>query len=217
MLLGTHGFGQHTVSIPLPGGAAAITADVYGSGDQAVVLAHGGRFDKSSWREQATALANAGYMAVAIQFRGDHPNPDGTPGSFGAAEDNAMDVLAAFRYCHHRGAKTVSAIGGSFGGDAVADADVLSKPGEVERIVLLGSSGGDHPELLTGRKLFLVARGDTSGSSGPRLPAISAAYARTPQPKRLVVVEGAAHAQFLFANSQGPSVFKQILQFLSEP
>jgi pimeloyl-ACP methyl ester carboxylesterase len=217
MLLGTHAFAQHTVSIPLPGGAEAITADVYGSADRAVVLAHGGRFDKASWREQATALANAGYMAVAIQFRGDHPNPDGTPGSFGAAEDNAMDVLAAVQYCHYLGAKNVSAIGGSFGVDAVADADVLSKPGEIDRIVLLGSDGGDHPEKLRARTLYLVARGDTSGSSGPRLPAISAAYARTPQPKSLVVVEGSAHAQFLFTTSQGPSVLKQILQFLSEP
>jgi pimeloyl-ACP methyl ester carboxylesterase len=217
LIVGAPAFGQRTVSIPLPENTATIMVDVYGSGDRAVVLAHGGRFDKESWKDQAKVLANAGYMAVAVQFRGDNHNPDGTPGSIGSAEDNAMDVLAAIQYCHRLGAKTVSAIGGSFGGDAVADADVLSKPGEIDRIVLLGSAGGDHPEKLKARTLFLVARDDTSASSGPRLPAISAAYAKAPQPKKLVVVEGSAHAQFLFATSQEPSILKQILQFLSEP
>lgn len=216
MLLASHAFGQRTVSIPIPNKTTTIEADLYGSGDRAVVLAHGGRFNKESWEAQAKTLADAGFMAVAIQFRGDGKNPDGTPGSSGSPEDNAADVLAAVAYCHRAGAKTVSAIGGSFGGDAVADADVLSNPGEIDRIVLLGSDGGEHPENLKARTLFLVARDDTS-SFGPRLPAISAAYAKAPQPKKLVVVEGSAHAQFLFATSQGPSILKQILQFLSKP
>jgi len=217
MLLASHAFGQRTVSIPIPNKTTTIEADLYGSGDRAVVLAHGGRFNKESWKEQAKPLADAGFMAVAIQFRGDGKNPDGTPGSSGSPEDNAADVLAAVAYCHRAGAKTVSAIGGSFGGDAVADADVLSNPGEIDRIVLLGSDGGDHPEKLKARTLFLVARDDTSGSSGPRLPAISAAYEKAPKPKKLVIVDGSAHAQFLFATSQGASILKQILQFLSEP
>lgn len=216
VLVAAHAFGQRTVSIPLPDSTATIEADVYGSGDRAVVLAHGGRFTKDSWKQQAEAIAHAGFMAVAIQFRGDRPNPDGTPGSFGSAEDNATDVFATIAYCRHAGAKWVSAIGGSFGGDAVGDADVRLDPGGLSRVIFLGSSGGDHPEKLTGRKLFLVAREDRS-SYGPRLPGISAAYAKAAEPKELVIVDGSAHAQFLFASEQGPAVMKQILRFLTKP
>ena len=207
---------QRTVSIPLPGRTATMQADVYGSGDRAVVLAHGGRFDKASWSRQAQLLAAAGFTVVAVQYRGDTHNADGTPDAAGSAEDNAADVMAAIAYCHHLGAKTVSAIGGSLGGDAVGDADAQSKSGDLDRIILLGSSGGERPERLQGRKLFIVAHDDRSGS-GLRLPEISAAYARTPGPKQLLVLDGSAHAQFLFSTPAGPSLMKTILQFLSNP
>jgi len=36
-----------------------IYAHLYGKGDQGVVLAHGGRFNKESWEKQARALAKA--------------------------------------------------------------------------------------------------------------------------------------------------------------
>jgi len=36
-----------------------------------VVLAHGGRFDKESWSKQAGALVSAGFLALAIDFRGE--------------------------------------------------------------------------------------------------------------------------------------------------
>lgn len=215
VLISTAALGQRTVSIPFSDGTTKIQADVYGSGDRAIVLAHGGRFNKESWSEQAKTLADAGFRVVAVQFRGDTHNPDGTPSAEGSAEDNAADVLAAVDYCHQTGAKSVSAIGGSFGGDAVADADVRATPGAIDRIVLLGSSGGDHPEKLNGKKLFIVARDDRSGS-GLRLPGIKAAYAKTPQPKKLVVLKGSAHAQYLFQTSQGPSVMRRILQFMTE-
>jgi pimeloyl-ACP methyl ester carboxylesterase len=125
-------------------------------------------------------------------------------------------VLATVAYLHERGVNQVSAIGGSMGGDAVGEADARSAPGEIDRIVLLGSSGGNFPEKLTGRKLFLVAREDSSGS-GPRLPEITRNYAKAPDPKKLVVVEGSGHAQYLFDTEQGPRVMEEILQFLSAP
>jgi hypothetical protein len=102
------------------------------------------------------------------------------------------------------------------GGDAVGEADARSTPGTIARIVFLGSSGGDVPEKLSGRKLFIVARNDRSGS-GLRLPEISRNYARAPQPKKLVILEGSAHAQFLFDTNQGPPLLNEILRFLSEP
>ncbi len=207
---------QQTVSIPVPGQTAALQADLYGRGDRAVVLAHGGRFDKASWSEQARTIAKAGFLVLAIQYTGDSHNLDGSSSSTGSAKENAADVLAAVAYCHRVGAKTVSAIGSSLGGDAVADADAQSRPGEIDRIVLLASSAGETPERLLGRKLFIVARNDRS-ASGPRLPGIEAAFARAPQPKQLLLLDGSAHAQSLFSTPAGPSLMRTILHFLSTP
>lgn len=89
VLISTAAFGQRTVSIPFSDGTTKIQADIYGSGDRAIVLAHGGRFNKESWSEQAKTLADAGFRVVAVQFRGDTHNPDGTPSAEGSAEDNA--------------------------------------------------------------------------------------------------------------------------------
>ena len=221
LLATSQGLAQETVSIPIPGTQQQIQADVYDTGQndnakRGIVLAHGGRFDKSSWRKQAQKLAGTGFVVLSISFRGDRKNPDGSPGSFGSTPDNATDVLAGVEYLHKRGIKQVSAIGGSMGGDAVGEADARSAPGDIERIVLLGSSGGDFPAKLTGRKLFIVAREDSSGD-GPRLPEITRHYAKAPPPKKLIVLEGSAHAQYLFDTEQGPRLMEEILQFLSNP
>ncbi len=207
---------QQAVTFPLLNQATQVQADLYGAGTRAVVLAHGGRFHKESWNKQAQTLANSGFMVLAIAFRGDDLNPDGSPGSSGSTADNRADVLAAVSYLHQKGAKTVSAVGASLGGDAVGEANAKSAPGHINRIVFLGSAGGDAPEKLTGRKLFIIARQDRSGS-GLRLPEVSSHYARAPQPKRLVILEGSAHAQYLFDTDQGPRVMKEIVRFLSEP
>jgi len=221
LLLAGHGFAQQTVSIPIPKTQQRIQADLYegaenNGGRRGIVLAHGGRFDRASWRKQAQTLANHGFVVLAISFRGDGKNPDGSPGAFGSTPDNATDVLAAVAYLHDRGMKQVSAIGGSMGGDAVGEADARSVPGEIDRIVLLGSSGGDFPEKLTGRKLFLVAREDRSGA-GPRLPEITRHYEKASRPKKLIILDGSAHAQFLFDTQQGPRVMEETLQFVSAP
>lgn len=221
LLAASHGLAQETVSIPIPRTQQQIQADVYGGGKndsakRGIVLAHGGRFEKTSWRKQAQTLANQGFVVLAVSFRGDGKSPDGSPGAFGSTPDNATDVLAGVAYLHDRGIKRVSAIGGSMGGDAVGEADARSAPGEIDRIVLLGSSGGDFPAKLKGRKLFIVAREDRSGD-GLRLPEITQHYAKAPPPKKLIVLDGSAHAQYLFDTEQGPRVMKKILQFVSAP
>jgi alpha/beta hydrolase fold len=60
---------QQTVSFPTEDGGR-VCSDLYGQGSRAVVLAHGGRFNKESWREQAQELASKGFRILAIDFRG---------------------------------------------------------------------------------------------------------------------------------------------------
>jgi pimeloyl-ACP methyl ester carboxylesterase len=60
---------QKTVSFPTEDGGI-VFADLYGTSDKAVVLAHGGQFNKESWAKQADTLVGAGFQVLAIDFRG---------------------------------------------------------------------------------------------------------------------------------------------------
>jgi pimeloyl-ACP methyl ester carboxylesterase len=208
---------QEAVSFAAPDGYR-LHADLYGKGDRGVILAHGGRFTKESWRKQAEILAEAGFRVLAIDFRGYGQSVPGsqTPGSQTEDWKHYPDVLAAVRYLHAHGARFVSIVGASMGGDAAGDASAASNPGEIDRIVFLAAEGGDAPERLKGRKLFIVSRDDQSGD-GPRLPGISESYRKAPEPKKLVLLDGSAHAQFIFETDQGSRLMKIIQQFLSEP
>lgn len=202
------------ISIPTEDGGI-IYADLYGSGGRAVVLAHGGQFNKQSWEKQARLLVKAGFRVLAFDFRGygqsrgpGQENPGSAPFRF--------DVLAAVRYLRTTGAKTVSVVGASLGGGAAADASIEAAQGEIDRIVLLAGYGDGPPEKIKGRKLFVVARDDRN-SDGPRLPKIREQYEKAPEPKKLIILDGSAHAQFLFQTNQGPRLMNEILRFLSEP
>jgi pimeloyl-ACP methyl ester carboxylesterase len=205
---------QQSISFPTEDGGR-VCADLYGQGTRAVVLAHGGRFNKESWRPQAKALVPGGFRVLAIDFRG-----FGCSTGPGQADfDNAPfenDVLAAVRYLRAHGARTVSVVGGSFGGSAAGDASIKSAPGEIDRIVFLGAAPNLSAEKLKSRALFIVARDDSNGA-GPRLPGIRAQYEKAPQPKELIVLNGSAHAQFLFQTDQSARVMREILRFLSMP
>lgn len=191
-----------------------IFAEVYGQGERGVVLAHGGRFTKESWTEQAQTLADAGLRVVAIDFRG-RGQSRGPTGSTDRDEGVQYDVLAAVRHLQQTRATTVSVVGASFGGWAAAKAAAMI-PGEIDRIVLLAATV-DEPERLTGRKLFILARDDFRGEGELRLPEIQDQFDRTPEPKELVLLEGDAHAQYIFETPQGDRLMREILRFLLEP
>lgn len=203
---------QQALSIPTADGGT-VCAELYGkTTNRAVVLAHGGRFKKESWGDQAPALVAAGFRVLALDFRGFGCSSGPGQQDF----DNAPfheDVLAAVRYLKAQGARTVSVVGGSFGGSAAGDASIRGAAGEIDRIVLLGAAPNLPAEGLKSRTLFIVARDDSNGA-GPRLPGIRARFAKAPGPKRLVIVDGSAHAQFLFQTDQSARVMREILRFL---
>lgn len=195
---------------------ANIAAQLYGSGTRGVVLAHGGRFTKEDWAPQAEVLAAHGFRVLAFDFRGFGESP-APPSPEHSDDDARFDVLAAVRYLRKHGARTVSVVGASFGGTAVADASADSAIGEIDRVVLLAHGSSSHPELMKGRKLFIVSRHDTDGTGTVRLTEMREDYKKVPPPKRFVILEGSAHAQFLFETDQGDRLMKVILQFLSAP
>jgi pimeloyl-ACP methyl ester carboxylesterase len=203
---------QKAVSFPTADGGV-VSADLYGAGERGVVLAHGGRFNKGSWEKQAQALAAAGFRVLAIDFRG-YGQSRGPGQSDPMNAPLQLDVLAAVRYLRKTGAKTVSVVGASMGGGAAGDASILSEPGEINRLVFLGAAPNGPAEKLQAPSLFIVAR-DDANADGPRLPRIREQYERAPQPKELIILDGSAHAQFLFQTDQGEKVMREILRFLS--
>ena len=191
-----------------------IYGDLYGKSSRGVVLVHGGRRDKSHWAPQAQALVKAGFMVLAIDLRGVGLSKEGPPDR---RNDIAMplDLLGAVRFLQGNGARKISIVGASAGGNLAEEALRLSTPGEIDRIVFLAHGAYGPPQALKVRKLFIVARNDVGPGNVPRLTRIHAQYDQAPDPKELIVIEGDAHAQFLFETPQGDRVTQEIIRFLS--
>ncbi len=191
-----------------------IHAEVHGTGNRGVVLVHGGRFTKESWRPQAEQLVRAGFRVLAIDMRGYGASKEG-PKELNPGYGSPLDVLAAVRWLQGSGAKTVSVIGGSMGADAAAGASLEAKTGEIDALILLAGYADQPPEKLKGRKLFVVTQ-DDANAEGPRLPRIRKQYEATSDPKELLLLEGSAHAQFIFETPQGDRLMREILRFLEK-
>lgn len=179
------------------------------------MLAHGGRFDRTSWKPQALVLAGAGFRVLAIDFRAAVETRAGreTPCLYDA-RCLAKDVIAAVAHLKRTGATTVSIVGGSLGGGAAAQA-TIDAPGQIDRVVLLAHMLIESPEKIGGRKLFIIAKDDRGGNDHLRLPSIRAQYDSASGPKELLIVDGAAHAQAMFDANEGPRILREIVRFLS--
>ena len=190
----------------------AISAQAYGSGSRAVVLVPGGHGVGETWDLQARRLAADGFRVLAIDYRGRGSLANSKPDD----EKAHLDVIGAVQFLKAEGARSVAVIGASWGGWAAGTAAV-GEPGLIDRLVLLAHSPFDRPEALGGRKLFVVASGDRDGTGRPRLDGIRVQFERASGPKSLVLLDGAAHAQFLFLTDQGERLYAEILRFLSKP
>lgn len=205
LLMSSSAVSPREVSFPTQDGGI-VYADLYGEGERGVVLAHGARFDKASWKDQANEIAKAGFAALAIDFRGkgqSRGGPNSTP------DDMYLDILAAVRYLREHGAHSIAVIGASMGGGAAANAVVKGKPGEIDRLILLAPVPIEEPDRITGPKLFAAAEDD------PITSRVREQYAKAPEPKELLILNGAAHAQFLFTTDQNGRLMREILRFLS--
>ena len=92
-----------------------------------------------------------------------------------------------------------------------------ANPGEIDRVVFLAHGAYGTPQLLQVRKLFTVARNDIGPGNVPRLIRIQTQYDQAPEPKEIIVLDGEAHAQFLFDTDQAERLTREIIRFLAAP
>ena len=183
---------------------------VYGAGRRGVVLVPGGHGVGETWHAQAERLAGDGFRVLAIDYRGRGHRTGAAPDD----EKVQLDVIGAVRRLRADGADRVAVVGASWGGWAAGRA-AIEAPGEIDRLVLLAHSPFGEPERLGGRKLFIVAAEDRDGGGRLRLDSIRDQFERAPPPKSLIVLDGAAHAQFLFLTGQAERLYREIARFLS--
>lgn len=189
------------VSFRTPDGQT-IHGDLYSGGSHAVVLAHGGVFDKESWSVQAEALVEAGFTALAFDFRG----YGGTEPTYGLP-GKRNDVLGAIDYLVAEDFKRISVVGGSMGAQAAMAA--AAETDRIDRIVLLApGSSGLGAGLRAGRSLFIISQGDRLRQKAEQ------EYRDAPEPKRLELLPGSAHAQHLFKTEQAEMLTQLIIDFL---
>ncbi len=181
-----------------------IEADLYGNGEQAVVLAHGAIFNKESWNDLARTLAENGFTVLAINFRGFGKSTVGK-------EQNALyqDILGAIRFLHKRKSiKQVSVLGASMGGGAAAQAAISSLPGEIDKLILLSPTSVQHPGKIQGKTLYIAS------SNEAMYDQIKTQFEKVATPKQWLVIDGSAHAQHIFKTDQTAALTQAILVFL---
>lgn len=191
------------VSFPTRDGGQ-IRAHRYGDGPHAVVLAHGRVFDKESWQALASQLDLQGLRVLALDFRGYGRSTPGT-------EEGALwlDVVGAADYLRQQGAQRVFALGASMGGGAVARASVESPEGTFDKVILLAAAPIEDPDRMrAGSLLFVVSREERL------LPRVRQQFELAPEPKRLEILEGSAHAQHVFGTDQAEALTQLIIDFL---
>ena len=141
-----------------------LTGRLFGSGRVGVTLAHMYPADASSWYPAARKLAEAGYLALAFNFRG-YDGSEG-PKVIPKAPD---DVIAAKSFLKRSGAKQVVFIGASMGGTAsliaAATEDALAVVAISAPLNFMGlDAGGGIVSHVQRPTLLIASQDDPAGA-----------------------------------------------------
>jgi pimeloyl-ACP methyl ester carboxylesterase len=183
---------------------ATIVANYQPRGSHAILLAHGAIFDKESWGAFEQKLLEEKFTVLAIDFRGHGKSTKGD-------KPQALyeDILAGVKFLRNQNIiKQVTVLGASMGGVAAAKANVFSEPSAIDQLILLSPARVSKPEALKGQLLFIASKEEYLAK------AIESAYKKAPEPKKMQLFDGKAHAQHIFKTSQAKALTSSILEFL---
>ena len=194
-----------------------IAGTLFGKGDVAVLLLHMGlgSVDQHSWHDFAQLLAEEGYTALAIDFRGR-----------GASEGNysrglatnliIKDARAAVKFLQARGYNRLVCMGASMGGTTCLR---LALEVDLEGVVVIASTISIGPDnkvtiedlrQLAIPKLFIVGSRDIQNVVSD----MSIMYKVAQEPKEEIIYDNAAHGTNLLLSPFGDDLRQQLLKFL---
>jgi len=185
---------------------AIIHANFNMRGSHVVLLAHGAIFNKESWGEFEQALLDQGYTVLAIDFRGYGQSTQG-------AEGGALyrDILAGVQFLQTQKAiDKITVLGASMGATAAVQANVYVQGKGMDQLILLSPAGITQAKKLKGSLLFIASEHEAMAKS------IEQSYQQAPQPKKLILIKGSAHAQHIFKTIQSKQLQQVILEFLKQ-
>lgn len=183
---------------------ATIYANFQLRGSHAVLLAHGAVFNKESWGGFEQQLLNKNYTVLAIDFRGYNKSTEGD--KVGALYEDILGAVQFLKKQHN--IHKITLLGASMGGAAAAKASVYSSQKSIDQLILLSPAQVFSPEKLKGQLLFIASKGEYLVKN------IQSAFNRSPDPKKMQLIDGNAHAQHIFKTSQANILTQIILDFL---
>jgi dienelactone hydrolase len=168
---------------PIPGTPVAfrtsdgvrIAGRVFGDGRAGVVLGHQIDGDQRDWWSFAEELADRGFRALTIDFRGYCPRDGAGCSGDGGTADAWRDLAAAAEWLRGRGARRIVLVGASMGGTAATVAG--AEPGSaVDGVVSLSAPAtccGMTPERSALRAagipmLFIAGNADGEAANDAR-------------------------------------------------
>lgn len=193
----------------LPGGGR-LTGTWFGQGTTGVLLAHGKRYDQTSWHAVAEEVASEGVCALTIDFRG-YGDSVGPTDPYAYHED----IRVAAADMRARGCSRVWAVGGSMGARAALQAVLAGAP--LDALFLLSPAvseeegkqwAGSMPALPT----WVLASEREAFVAGAR-----ALAAHLPAPTAFFLFPGEDHGQGLLAGAHGRRVHALLRGFVADP
>jgi dienelactone hydrolase len=160
-----------------------VTAMVMGQGDHAVILVHGVHYLRGEYffheygSNLGIGLAKAGFRVLA-------PYWSHESGSF----SGFRQVDTALKHALATGAKKVSIVGMSLGGELVATFVKTRPDGTFDTVIELSSVNDQGYVLPKTKKLFVFLENDQYARWQPK------AFDASVEPKQMIRIEGSGHA-----------------------
>jgi len=191
-----------------------LSATLFGQGKLAVILAHQGTegTDQKSWQPFAQTLAEKGFAALTLDFRG-----RGQSQGYLQASQLIKDLNAAIQFLRGRGYQRIVCMGASMGGTACLRAALDHDLVGLVVIASQMSSGPptstepDELSRLTLPKLYVCAENDRYSSVIPQMKQM---FELSPEPKQLKFFPGTVHGTELFDTEYGDEFRNLLLDFV---
>ncbi len=191
-----------------------LSATLFGRGKLAVILAHQGTegTDQQSWQPFARVLADKGYAALTLDFRG-----RGQSQGYLQTSQLIQDLNAAIQFLRGRGYQRIVCMGASMGGTACLRAALdhnLAGLAVIASPMSLGSPTATEPDELSRLKLPKLYICTENDRYSPVIPQMKQMFELSPEPKQEQFFPGTVHGTELFDTEYGDEFTNLLVNFL---